>query len=395
MKKFLALLMVVVMLFALCVACSSGGSSTPAPASSPAASGGSSSGGSSSGGSSAPAAPAGGDKASDEYGEYTPLSDSVKAITIVYADENQEGSAPADGILFFKKVLEERSGGKIVIEPHFNLTLGTSNGDIYQSVCAGDIDMSTGTPGAAVHGSTTAIMDVPAVFADEDLLWKCLQEGEFHDAFCDYTYSEGATSLYFGLKGYRVMTSNKEIRTLDDLKGLDMRLPSNPTWIAVWGSLGVNPTSIPMNEVYLSLQQGVCQAEENSYEQIANNNLLEVQKYCIVTNHVHDAFGLYINNDFYADMDPEVRTLFDETIPVVAKWWDENCRAYNEANRQRCEEQAAKFGSTFIEPDASFMEGMVNATADIVHDARAYSPTADNLCTLALRMMGQDENLGK
>ena len=382
MKKIIALLMVAVMIVALAAAC--GGSSTPATPAAPEASG-------------EPAAPAAptGEKASDEYGEYTPLSDAVKPVTIVYADENQEGSVVADGILFFADLMAARSGGKITVEPHLNLTLGTSNGDIYQSVCAGDIDMSTGTPGAAVHGSDTAIMDIPALFADEELTWKCLQDSEFHDAMCELTASKGATSLYYGLKGYRVMTSNKPISTSADLKGLSMRLPSNPTWISIWSSFGVNVTSIAMNEVYLSLQQGVCEAQENSWEQIVNNNLLEVQKYCILTNHVHDGFGLYINTDFYESLDPEVRTLFDESIPVLAEWWDTNCRAYDQSTQDKAKAQAEQYGCTFMEPDASFMEDMVNATADIVHEARAYSETADNLCTLALTAMGHDPDLGK
>ena len=383
MKKYLALLLAVLMIAALAVGCS-GDSGTQQ------------SGGQQSGGDAQQ--PSGGDAAQtaeDEYGTYTVIPDDVKTVTVVYADENREGSVVADGILFLQELVAARSGGKLVIEPHFNLTLGTSNGDIFQSVCAGDITMSTGTPGAAVFGGDTGIMDVPALFSDWDLLWECLQDSEFTTAMNELAASKGATALYWAPKSYRVMTSNVEIKTTADLQGLSMRLPSNPTWIDVWGSFGVNVSSIPMNEVYLSLQNGVCEAQENSWEQIVNNNLLEVQKYLIYTNHVHDAFGMYINTDFYENLDPSVRALLDECLEVTYNWYDTNVEVYLADVEEQAKAQGEKFGTTFMDPDPSFMTDMANATEAIVHDVRAYSDTADNLCSLALAAMGHDANFGK
>ncbi len=380
MKKYLALLLAVLMIAAFAAGCAGDKAATPSAAPSAAPSGG---------------APAGPEASSDEYGSYTPLSDGVKKVTIVYGDDNREGSVVADGIIFLQKLLNERSDGKIDLQTHFNLTLGTSNGDIFHSVCAGDVDMCTGTPGSPLFGNDTAIMDVPALFADWDLLWECLQDSEFHDAMCDLSLELGATSLYYAPKSYRVMTSNKPVSTTADLKGIDMRLPGNPVWLQIWSSMGVNANSIPMNEVYLSLQQGVVGAQENSWEQIVNNNLLEVQKYLIFTNHVHDAFGMFINTDFYEGLDPEVRTLLDECFAVTYDWYNTNINTYLEDIQSAAKAQADKFGSTFMDPDPSFMVDMANATEDVVRDVRAFSATADNLTTLALKAMGHDPDFGK
>ncbi len=377
MKKYLALLLAVLMIAAIAVGCG-GDNGAATPSSKP-----------------SEGSTAGNETATDEYGTYTPLSDGVKKVEIVYGDDNREGSVVADGVTFLKNLLAERSGGKIDLQTHFNLTLGTSNGDIFHSVCAGDVDMCTGTPGSPLFGNDTAIMDIPALFSDWELLWKCLQDSEFHDAMCDLSLELGATSLYYAPKSYRVMTSNKPISTADDLNGLAMRLPGNPVWLQIWGSMGVNASSIPMNEVYLSLQQGVVAAQENSWEQIVNNNLLEVQKYLIFTNHVHDAFGMFINTDFYEGLDPEVRTLFDECLEVCYDWYDTNIDSYLEDIQGKAKEQADRFGSTFMDPDPSFMVDMANATEDVVRDVRAFSDTADNLTTLALKAMGHDPDFGK
>ena len=333
--------------------------------------------------------------ASDEHGAYTPIPDNVRGISIIYGCDSREGSIVADGISFFQKLLHDRSGGKISLEAHFNATLGTTNSEIFESVCAGDIDMTIGTPGSALLGGDTGILDVPALFADWDKLWKCLQEGEFHDELVKLAANKGATALYFAPKSYRVMTSRIPINTLEDIQGLKMRLPANPVWLSMWSRLGAVVVSIPMSEVYISLQQGVADAQENSWEQIVNNNLLEVKRYLIYTNHVHDSFGLYINTDFYESFDPAIRTLFDESLKVLYAWYDENVDVYLEQIEKLAEAQAERHGSTFMEPNPSLMRDMADATEDIVREVRSYSATADRMATLALIAMGHDPDFGK
>ena len=340
-------------------------------------------------------APATAKTASDEHGAYTPIPDGVKGITIIYADDNREGSIGIDGILFFQKLLNERSGGKITLDVHPSLTLGTSNADIFESVCAGFIQMTNATPSSAVLGSDTGILDVPALYTDWSRVWKCLQESEFHDELVKLVASKGSTALYFAPKSYRVMTSNTPIRAPEDIKGITMRLPANPVWISLWSKLGANVVSMPMSEVYIALQQGVASAQENSWEQLVNNNLLEVQKYLIFTNHVMDPFGLYINTDYYNSMDPAIRTLFDECLEVLYGWFDKNVDAYIERIVKQGRAQAEKYGATFMDADPSLVAAMVAATEDIVREVRSYSATADKMTTLALKAMGHDPDFGK
>ena len=332
---------------------------------------------------------------SDEYGTYTPLPDSVKGITIVYGDDSREGSIVADGILFLQKLINSRSGGKITLEVHLNSELGSSNVDLFESVCAGNIHMTIGTPGSSLLGGDTGILDVPSLFADWDKLWKCMQEGELHDELVKLAAKKGATALYMAPRGYRVLTSNTPVRTLEDVKGLKMRLPSNPVWISMWSKLGANIVSIPMSEVYVSLQQGVVTAQENIWEQLVNNNLLEVQKYLIFTNHVQDLFSVYINTDFYDSFNPEIRTFLDECFEVLYGWYNTNVDVYIENLQQQARAQAERYGCTFMNPDQKLLDDMAAATEDIVREVRSYSPTADRVATLALKAMGHNPDFGK
>jgi TRAP-type C4-dicarboxylate transport system substrate-binding protein len=97
-----------------------------------------------------------------------------------------------------------------------------------------------------------------SIFSDETLLEYL--RGLYADAnlyHCAVTF-----------QGFRTLTSNVEIHTLADCKGLDIRVVESPTPIALWTALGANPTPLAFSEVYTALQQGVVDAQENPTELI-------------------------------------------------------------------------------------------------------------------------------
>ena len=85
---------------------------------------------------------------------------------------------------------------------------------------------------------------------------------------------------------WRLLTSNKEYKSLADLKGSTVRVQENPYHIAFWSALGANPTPLAFGEVYLSLQQGMLDAQENPYGSIIGAKLYEVQKYLYESDHI-------------------------------------------------------------------------------------------------------------
>jgi len=360
MKKTIALLLVIALMLSLAVACAAAEPET----------------------------------ATDEWGTYSVLPEGTKAVKLVYGDDGNEGSIVYQASHFLSELLNERSNGLITMEVHNSLTIGTSTTDLFQSVQNGDIDMCGGSAGAALLEDFAAF-DLPGLYTDWDKAWAMYTDSPARDKYEEICNNYGVELLFACPKSYRELTSNKEITTVENIKGLDLRLPSNPAWITFWSNMGANTMTIAMSEVYMALQQGTCVAQENSYDQIVTNNLLEVQKYLIFSNHVLDSLTININKDRYDSLDENVKALIEDCIDALGKWAEINVPAVRDSLLDQMQQQAEKYNDTIIYPDEAFYQGLVDAMATLVPTVRSVSADSDELMTLCLEAMGRDGNLGK
>lgn len=90
--------------------------------------------------------------------------------------------------------------------------------------------------------------------------------------------------FYYGVRHFT--TKSKPLNTADDLKGLKIRVPEAPLFLDMIRALGATPTPMTLGEVYLSLQTGVAEGQENPLPTINNNKFFEVQKYLNLTGHI-------------------------------------------------------------------------------------------------------------
>lgn len=98
--------------------------------------------------------------------------------------------------------------------------------------------------------------------------------------------ADGLKLFGYADSGFRVMTSSKAVRQMSDFSGIKIRTMENPNHIAYWQALGANPTPADFSELYMSLEQGTLDAQENPYDLIVANKLYEPQAYVIETNHL-------------------------------------------------------------------------------------------------------------
>ena len=113
-------------------------------------------------------------------------------------------------------------------------------------------------------------------------------------------YEKGGFHLLgYADQGFRVMSMNKKIQSLSDFKGQKIRTMENSFHIDFWKALKASPTPMTFSEVYIGLQQGTIDAEENPYEVIVSNRLYEQQKYIVETNHLPHLISLIVNDDFF------------------------------------------------------------------------------------------------
>ncbi len=118
--------------------------------------------------------------------------------------------------------------------------------------------------------------------------------------------------------GARHATSNKPFTDCAGMKGLKMRVPDVPAYLALPKSCGANPTPIAFAEVYLALQNGTVDAQENPLTTIEAKKFYEVQKYIILTGHIIDSLATQIAPHVWNKLSDEDKKIFTEVTQEAA-----------------------------------------------------------------------------
>ncbi len=136
--------------------------------------------------------------------------------------------------------------------------------------------------------------------------------------------------------GFGIISSNKEFRDYAGMKGLKIRVSENPIFIEEFTDWGCSPTPVGFGELYVALQQGLVEAQNNTLDTTVSAALHEQQKYIINTNHSVQPLGMYMNKEFYDSLPEDVRALID--------WVCEN--VIDDYTKQLCADAQAKAEQT-------------------------------------------------
>lgn len=211
----------------------------------------------------------------------------------------------------FSELLNERTGGKVTVDIYPGGQLGNTT-EFTEAVIGGSIDMGSGmTTDLVDFIPQYAIFDMPNLFENVEQMRTVLQ-GDFTDRMNEFNNKGGIQMLGYSDAGFRELTSNKAVHSLADLSGQKIRVMTNQYHIAYWNALGAAATPMQFTEVFMGLQQGTIDGEENPYMNIVGNNMQEVQKYVIETNHIGHIITFFMNNDLYQSLPENVKTLVDE-----------------------------------------------------------------------------------
>lgn len=184
----------------------------------------------------------------------------------------------------FAKKVEEKSGGKIKVETYSDSQVG-GDSEIFEACQGGNISfVFQATSPQVSFIPEAAVLDAPMAFDNIEIARKVL-DGELFEKLKKYYSEKGVELLGIADQGFRETTSNKRIEKLSDFKGLKIRTMENPYHIKFWKALGANPTPMSYSEVYIGLQQGTIDAQENPLEAIIVPRLYEQQDYLVNTNH--------------------------------------------------------------------------------------------------------------
>jgi tripartite ATP-independent transporter DctP family solute receptor len=158
--------------------------------------------------------------------------------------------------------------------------------DRIASVASGDIDIDI--QGASALGAVyepISVLDSAYAFDDADHLARFMASDASATVTEAFEAETGVHTLGAWSAGARQFTANKAIRTPDDLAGLRMRFPGSPQFLMNAKALGAEATEVAYEELYLALQQGTVDGQENPITNIVATNIKEVQDYVSLSSH--------------------------------------------------------------------------------------------------------------
>lgn len=220
----------------------------------------------------------------------------------------------------FADEVERLSEGTMKIQVYPNSTIG-GDVELLESCKAGDIPFVVQNTAPQVSFMPEiSVFDLPCAYQTIDEVRKAVDNDKFYGLIQDIYDNAGYKLLGYADQEFRVMTSNSKIEKLNDFKGIKIRTMENSYHIAFWNSVGANPTPMTFSEVYIGLQQGTIDAQENPYEVISSSKLFEQQKYVINTNHIPHLISLIVSDEFYHSLPKEKQQIIDEAAKTATSY---------------------------------------------------------------------------
>ena len=220
----------------------------------------------------------------------------------------------------FAEEVDRLSDGRIKIQVYANSTLGGDR-ELLESCKDGDIPFVVqNTAPQVTFMPDLAIFDVPCAFENLGECREVLDDPAFSGLISSVYENGGYQLLGIADQGFRVMSTNKAVKNINDFKGQKIRTMENPFHLAFWKSIGANPTPMSFAEVYIGLQQHTIDAQENPYEVIVSNRLYEQQDYVVETNHLPHLITLIMNDEFFKGMPEENQRILKEAAATATEY---------------------------------------------------------------------------
>jgi len=243
--------------------------------------------------------------------------------------------------------IKKRTNGRYQVEVFAASQLGKET-DINQALSLGTVDIIyTGMAFAGRLYPPMSIASGPFIFRDFNH-WQAFRNGPvFREVAKGYEDKSGHKIVGYTYYGQRHLTANKLVTRPEDMKGMKLRVPDAPLFVMFPRAVGANPTPIAFAEVYLALQNGTVDAQENPLPTIEAKKFYEVQKYIILTGHITESLVTIVAGGTWAKLSEADRKIFSDVL------WEASSRATGEivAAENKLVTDFEKRGKTVVKVD--------------------------------------------
>lgn len=237
-----------------------------------------------------------------------------EAVTLKLGYTHSTSREESDEVMYaetFKEYVEANCDS-IVVELYPGGTLG-SQADTVGAVSAGTVEMTIQNSSqlnnydinTMIFGMSGTFKDIAEVNAVCDSEWAA-------EVFAGTLDASGIYVLGNSCTGMRSFTCNgKEIRSVEDAKGLTFRVPESPIYIKLVEAISANPVPMPSSEMYVAMQNGVVDGQENPIQNVVIDKTYEVQDWYVLDNHTPTVMSYMMNGKFYESLTDEQKEVVE------------------------------------------------------------------------------------
>ena len=213
----------------------------------------------------------------------------------------------------------KRTEGRYKIDVFPASQLG-KEADLNQGLKLGTVDIIiSGSSFAAREYAPIGVTYFPYIFRDPAHLIAYTKSDVFKRLAKGYEDASGNHITAVTYYGTRHTTSNRPIAKCADMQGLKIRVPDVPAYLAMPRACGANTTPIAFAEVYLALQNGTVEAQENPLTTIEAKKFYEVQKHIVLTGHIVDHLNTLISKSLWSQLSDADKQIFTEVMQQAAE----------------------------------------------------------------------------
>lgn len=297
--------------------------------------------------------------------------DKKPVVTLVYAEVNPLDTIVGQTDTAFKDKVEELSGGEIKIDLQASGVLGAEN-DVLDTMLGGGgtIDMARISAFALTSygGEKSKLLSVPYTFVNREHFWNFAESDLAKEFLMEPNENgSGIRGLAYAEEGFRHFFTVEPVNSIEDLKGMKLRVSNDPIMNGMVNGLGASPTVVSFGELYSALQTGVVDGAEQPIVNYKSNAFQEVAPNLILDGHTLGAVQIVITDEAWDELSDEHKSIIEE----ASKFASEFNRQISEETENKVLEELKATGVNVVEvPDITIWQ---DACKDIIE-----SSTADN-----------------
>ncbi|MCL2399931.1 MAG: TRAP transporter substrate-binding protein [Defluviitaleaceae bacterium] len=238
-------------------------------------------------------------------------------ITLSFSHNTNTGHPRGYMIERFAQLVEQRSGGRLVINVFPGSQLG-NDAEVMAQIMQGTIDLtSLFSPNMTHIVPELALFDLPYLFFTMEQAHNAL-EGTLGDFLAEAMAEQGLISFGYLTSGFKDLTNNvRPIHSVQDLDGLLMRVSQSHFLVAQFQAINAGGISIPFGELPAAFEAGLADGQENPLATIVASNIYQVQNYITISNHGFTAYPIVMSAEVYNQLPADLRLILHQAFAEI------------------------------------------------------------------------------